>query len=306
VGFYTVSSNQLGFYSNSTGSTLTALPTFGGSTSVATAVNGNSATFSVVGQSQYTGAGGALRAFLWSNSSPSVLTALGTTSTDDGLGATGAGATSMAYGINASGLVVGYAQTTSAQHAFVYATGSSKMYDLGVDTSDGSGASTAYAINSSGVIVGQTDTDSSTQAFIYSGYNFAVTGGTSSDTTLGNHFLDIGSLDGTTSSALAINTGGDVVGTSSADAGSASHAFLYEPGGSMQDLNDLTTLPVGWTLDEATGINNAGDITGIADDGTSEYAFLLTPSAVPEPASIGVVCIGGGLLLLKRRRQALS
>jgi probable HAF family extracellular repeat protein len=258
VGFYTVGSNQLAFHSNAPATTLTSLPTFGGSTNVATAVNGGSSTCSIVGQSEYTS--GALRAFSWSSSSPSTINYLGPTSDDDGLGATGVGAASQANGINASGLIVGYAQTpTAGQHAFIYKPDPThpKMYDLGVGTTDGSGNSVANAINSSGEIVGTTDTgtsgpDDPYRAFVYTGLNFSSTAGSSTDTTLTAGTLHVlGSLDGTgDSSAAAINDNGVVVGSSSAGDGSVMHAFLqdFNGGGTMQDLNsaDLILSALQW------------------------------------------------------------
>jgi hypothetical protein len=42
----------------------------------------------------------------------------------------------------------------------------------------------------------------------------------------------------------------------------------------MEDLNNLTSLPAGWTLEDATGINSSGQIVGDAANG---HAFLLTP-----------------------------
>jgi hypothetical protein len=51
------------------------------------------------------------------------------------------------------------------------------------------------------------------------------------------------------------------------------HAFLYS-NGTMEDLNNLTSLPAGLTLWEATAINNSGQVVGEASNGD---AFLLTP-----------------------------
>ena len=72
------------------------------------------------------------------------------------------------------------------------------------------------------------------------------------------------------------------------------HAFVYLDGEGMLDLNRLIAggLPEGWTLVSAMGINNKGQIVGMAGVspaigggswvGSYERAFLLTP--VPEPA----------------------
>ena len=54
-------------------------------------------------------------------------------------------------------------------------------------------------------------------------------------------------------------------------------AFLYSDG-QMQDLNSLIAPNSGWTLREATGINDANQIVGF---GASFRAFLLTPVREP-------------------------
>jgi probable HAF family extracellular repeat protein len=97
----------------------------------------------------------------------------------------------------------------------------------------------------------------------------------------GGALKDLGTLGGTISHGLAVNTSGQVVGYSrlAGDVGPDS-AFLYS-GGQMLDLNDLvdpTTVPPGAWLNGALGINDDGEITGIMGmpDG-STHAFLLTP-----------------------------
>jgi probable HAF family extracellular repeat protein len=79
------------------------------------------------------------------------------------------------------------------------------------------------------------------------------------------------------SKALSVNDRGQVVGQSSITADAAIHAFLYSDG-QMQDLNSLLTPNSGWTLREATGINDAGQIVGFgAFNGSFFRAFLVTP-----------------------------
>lgn len=79
------------------------------------------------------------------------------------LGTLGGGA-SEAYGINSSGQVVGWADTSSgAQHAFLDSGGT--MKDLGTL---GGTDSCAYGINSSGQVVGVAETSSGTyDVFLY-------------------------------------------------------------------------------------------------------------------------------------------
>jgi probable HAF family extracellular repeat protein len=72
----------------------------------------------------------------------------------------------------------------------------------------------------------------------------------------------------------------------------------------MQDLNSLIDPSSGWYLEDANGINDAGQIvgTGIDPSGMTE-AFLLTPT--PEPASGSLVVLAAcGALLARRRREA--
>jgi probable HAF family extracellular repeat protein len=88
----------------------------------------------------------------------------------------------------------------------------------------------------------------------------------------------------------------------SAVANKSDHAFLYSSG-TMQDLNDLITPNSGWTLLDATAINEAGQITGFGSIGGQTHVFLLNATA-PEPASLGL--LGTALLPiagLARRRK---
>jgi len=75
------------------------------------------------------------------------------------------GSTSVAYGINDSGQVVGSAFTsTSSQHAFLYSNGT--MNDLGTL---GGSSSYAWSVNDSGQVAGVLSTSSGYfHAFLYS------------------------------------------------------------------------------------------------------------------------------------------
>jgi probable HAF family extracellular repeat protein len=99
------------------------------------------------------------------------------------------------------------------------------------------------------------------EAFLYSAKSNTITG--------------LGNLGGGFSMAEAINSSDDVVGVS-LDSSGDYHAFLYN-GTAMIDLNSLLAAGSGWTLINADGINNAGDIVGYGVfDGTFE-AYELTP-----------------------------
>ena len=90
---------------------------------------------------------------------------------------------------------------------------------------------------------------------------------------------DLGSIGTTSSVALSINNKGQVVGYTTG--GSQPRAFYYA-NGTMSDLNTLIRPGTGWSLSEATGINDAGQITGgsLATVGSSHvlHPFLYTPA----------------------------
>lgn len=71
----------------------------------------------------------------------------------------------------------------------------------------------------------------------------------------------------------------------------------------MIDLNSLIAVGSPWTLYEADGINDAGQITGIGNIGGHNHAFLLTP--VPEPSSV-VLSAFACAAILWRRKQSRS
>ena len=193
---------------------------------------------------------GAKRAFLYSGST---LVDLGTFGGRD----------SEAFGINTRGHVVGNARyADDKQRAFLYAD--SILTDLG--TVGGGGSSYATAINDNGQVVGGADIDDrgTSHAFRCNVYAGAI-------------MNDLGCLGGTYnySYASAINAIGQVVGASTFDDTGASHAFIYSS--TMIDLNDLIPSLSGWTLCEAAGINDAGQIVGYGIINGQSHAFLLTP-----------------------------
>ncbi len=200
------------------------------------------------------------------------------------------GAISCAYGINAKGNVVGYSQITGSttEHAFIY------LYKGGVNSimtdlqTLGGTNSRAYAINDADHVVGWSQTSSGdTHAFFYNGTNM----------------LDLNTLSGDTAShAYGLNNHDQIVGSSETSEG-AERAFL-DVDGVMSDLNSMID-PNGWTLEEARGINDNGQIVGwgqIGDDGPT-HAFLLT--RVPEPSTLILLGIGAlGFLGYGSRRRA--
>jgi probable HAF family extracellular repeat protein len=214
-----------------------------------------------------------------------------------------------AYAVNDGGVVVGSAGSASGlSHAFLY---DGTMHDLGVLGGD-VGSSVAAAINGGGVVVGTSDTGEYTPPDpVFGGGGYSVQHAFLYDGTM----HDLGTLGGTgyygvDSIGSDVNSIGQVVGTSFVDDGSglgisAQHAFIYRDG-AMTDLNSLIGSSTGWTLWEATAINDSGQIVGSGTNAAGEsHAFLLTP--VPEPSTwaaiIGGVITAGGLWRYRVRRN---
>src|SRR5207302_8546748 len=87
---------------------------------------------------------------------------------------------------------------------------------------------------------------------------------------------DLGTLGGTQSVGYGINDSGQVVGYANTTGNAVAHAFLYS-GGAMHDLNSLIPADSGWELQQASGINDAGQIAGSGYLNGRYHAFLLTP-----------------------------
>lgn len=186
------------------------------------------------------------------------------------LGVLTAFGSSEARATNANGYTVGFATDASGHTRAVIADPGS-TFRLIPALLPGGTMSEALAINSLGVVAGIADSFGSQRAVILK-----------SDGT----WQDLGVLTGgSTSSALSINKDGVVVGE--ADLGGNNRAVVSNPSGTvLLDLNSLIDPHSGWVLTSATGINDNGLITGTGTINGQTHAFLLTPTAVPEPASL--------------------
>ena len=117
---------------------------------------------------------------------------------------------------------------------------------------------------------------------VVAGDSASVPGNTSDVTAFrwsNNVMTNLGALaPSTRSHALAIDNKGNVVGYSYADVhNSVQHAFYYD-GTKMVDLNKrLDAASAAWVLQTATGINDAGVITGMGLFGGDRLPYLATP-----------------------------
>ena len=231
-------------YDNTNG--MQDLGALGGSTSQGNSINisGN-----IVGN--YVDVGGNNRAFSYINS---VMQDLGSP-----LG----GASVGANGINNINQVTGTTGQlngqTSPPHAFLDDNGSVE------DLSRGIFSTTAYDINDSGQVVGRGWPDGIGKAHLFDN---------------DGSVLNLGSLGSgefiNQSQATAINNVGQVVGWSYNDSNQKS-AFLYDSGEMMELCVLVDCMAYGWDfLEEATDINDNGDIVGYGSFGGTTRAFIIT------------------------------
>jgi probable HAF family extracellular repeat protein len=201
-----------------------------------------------------------------------------------------------AWAVNNSGNVVGVERTGASDHqgwytrAFIWDTNNGIRELPGL----GGNRNAAYDINESGQAVGVVETvDRVSHAALWP------------DTT---HVRDLGALGGTpgsTSIARGINNLGLVVGASDNSSGVLS-AFIWEEGAGMVDLNTmLKNPPANARLSDASAINDAGWIVGLASLTNGETHLCILAPTAPEPGSL--LIMGAGLLSLfasiKRRSR---
>ncbi len=171
------------------------------------------------------------------------------------------GGTSHALGVNTSGVIVGDSLNASATLVPFYYTAKKKMVRIGDGTSV-NGTGSAYAINDEGLVVGELGK----KAFSYDTTKNKLT--FYSAATMTGSITNFGAID--------VNNVGDMVGFTQTT--TTEHATLWENGVAI-DLNTLIPADSGLTLEVAKSINDLGEITALAQSGSSTVSVLLSPNS---------------------------
>jgi probable HAF family extracellular repeat protein len=225
------------------GGAATDLGTLGGAESSAQAV---SADGTIAGSARC--GDGQLRAVTWGAAGIVDLGSLGE----------GANACSAAYGINSQGVVVGESCTPAAGVRAVRFRAPGVIDDLG----SLGGYSSARAINASGVIIGVSQLPAGDyRSFVYADGKMTDVG----------ILLPLGMRADTILSAI----NGTAIAVGKSGVGGATRGVIYGAG-RLIDLNPVTSNTPG-LIDDATGIDDAGNIVAHGWDGSAGHALLLRP-----------------------------
>lgn len=275
VGSYTLANGRSQAFIHDQGG-MRALDTPGAVNSWATGINAHGQVTGTVELS-----GGSIRPFVHDGNTMQVVE--------------GQGCCLRSNAINDHGHIVGQSERpgpsypTILSEPFVYRDG--QLSFLGA--LQGGAISWASDINNQGLIVGTSDDEDGVMSgFLHDPYRGMTRLGSFGDYTV--------------RSAVAINELGEMVGgfVNFYD-GDRTGAYLLSDG-TLVDLQGLLSASAGaqWTLTEARGINDRGQILVWAYDTSSSAhgSLLLTP--VPEPETIALLAVGLALLVVKARRAA--
>ncbi len=190
---------------------------------------------------------------------------------------------SMGYAINDSGTIVGSEDSSGAATAFMLASGSTTISELG--TLPGFQYSEALGISNSGVIVGDA---SGTTTAGYTMHAFVYANSTMTDL---NSAINSAGAAAVESKANGINSNGDVTGYWQDGAG-IQHAFVYNL--NSGSLDTLPTLLPSASSSNSVGnaINSSGVVVGSADVasgafGPLQHAFSYSNSSITDLGALG-------------------
>jgi probable HAF family extracellular repeat protein len=121
--------------------------------------------------------------------------------------------------------------------------------------------------------------------------------------------IDLGTIPGDNDAqAAGVNTAGQVVGTSFSPVsalGRTARGFLFE-NGTLQELAGLIDAADGaWTIDQAIGINNAGQIIAVGAQDGQRFPLILNPMT-SVCAAISIVAPGASATVGQSFSMALS
>ena len=196
------------------------------------------------------------------------------------------GPSAMGRAINAAGQVVGNIMPGGVTKAASFSGGTNALLDLSAveATIFSPQASDALSINDSGQVVGYVRWDGGDPT-VHPSAAYLYANGSA---------ISLGGLGGVNASAWDINNGGLIVGNATLANGVA-HAFVYAAG-AMADLNGLVSSGgAGWVLTSANAVNDSGVIVGGGTKDGVAHAFLLTPEAANLPPVMNLSPTGTNL-----------